>query len=149
MLLNRRKKKITKLRGSKTCGYGAKKKHRGAGHRGGKGRAGGLKHHWTYVVKYDPDRFGKYGFHNHNPAKKKHRVINLFEIETNIDKWVSEGKAEKKEDIYSVNLKTLGFNKVLATGKVTKKLYLQAEKFSEKAIEKIKAAGGKAEILSK
>jgi large subunit ribosomal protein L15 len=33
--MSKKRKKIIKMRGSKTCGYGAKKKHRGKGSKGG------------------------------------------------------------------------------------------------------------------
>ena len=36
-------KKVRKFRGSHTHGYGSKKKHRGAGSRGGRGMAGSGK----------------------------------------------------------------------------------------------------------
>ena len=35
-----KRKKVTKQRGSKTHGWGSMKKHRGAGNRGGRGKAG-------------------------------------------------------------------------------------------------------------
>ena len=37
--------------------------------------------------------------------------------------------------------------KVLANGKLTKKLTISAHKFSKAAVEAIEAAGGKAEVL--
>ena len=43
----RKTRKIRKLRGSRTVAGGCSKKRRGAGNRGGKGMAGGHKHHWT------------------------------------------------------------------------------------------------------
>ena len=42
MTVNRRRKRV-RQRGSKTHGWGAKKKHRGKGNRGGKGMAGSGK----------------------------------------------------------------------------------------------------------
>ena len=42
MTVNRRKK-VVKQRGSHTHGWGSKKKHRGAGNRGGRGMAGSGK----------------------------------------------------------------------------------------------------------
>ena len=58
----RKTKKIRKQRGSRSVGGGCTKKRRGAGHRGGRGLAGGNKHHWTWMVINDPKHFGKYGF---------------------------------------------------------------------------------------
>ena len=56
----RKKKKVKKIRGSRTCGEGSHKKRRGAGNKGGRGMAGGHKHKWTWIIKYMPDYFGKY-----------------------------------------------------------------------------------------
>ena len=71
----RRAKKIRKKRGSRTCGYGITKKHRGAGSRGGRGKAGLLKHKKTWMIKYDPDHFGKKGFKV--PVKAKNIRISI------------------------------------------------------------------------
>ena len=38
---------IKKFRGSRTCGGGTHKNRRGAGNRGGRGKAGGRKHHFV------------------------------------------------------------------------------------------------------
>ncbi|MBU4284395.1 MAG: uL15 family ribosomal protein, partial [Nanoarchaeota archaeon] len=40
------------------------------------------------------------------------------------------------------DLKKLGFNKLLSTGKITKKFSIKCEYASKKAIDKIKKAGG-------
>lgn len=57
----RRKRKVRKLRGSHTHGWGGcKKKHRGGGSKGGRGGmagTGGKRKNtkWTWVIKYAPD----------------------------------------------------------------------------------------------
>ena len=68
----RKTKKIRKQRGSRSVGGGCTKKRRGAGHRGGRGQAGGNKHHWTWMVINDPKHFGKYGF------KRPQKTIQQF-----------------------------------------------------------------------
>ena len=65
----RKTKKIRKQRGSRSVGGGCTKKRRGAGHRGGRGLAGGNKHLKTWMVINDPNHFGKYGFKR--PQKTK------------------------------------------------------------------------------
>ncbi len=59
------KKKVKKIRGSRTCGGGSHKKRRGAGHRGGRGNAGVHKHKYIKFVKLAKEglyEFGKRGF---------------------------------------------------------------------------------------
>ena len=56
------RKKVRRMRGSHTHGWGAKKKHRGAGSRGGRGQAGMLKHKKSWMLKNDPHHFGERGF---------------------------------------------------------------------------------------
>ena len=46
----RKGKKINKMRGSRSNGGGSVKRRRGAGNKGGKGKAGAGKHHWSTTV---------------------------------------------------------------------------------------------------
>jgi large subunit ribosomal protein L15 len=126
-------RKIRKMRGSKTCGYGSKKKHRGKGSKGGKGYAGSHKHKWTYIVKYEPDHFGKHGF---TPVKRKEaKTINVGELE----ELLKKNSLEKNE----IDLTELGYEKLLGKGKVTKPFIIKVKEFSEIAKRKIESAGGK------
>ena len=54
----RRSKKNRKNLGRRTWAVGNKKNNRGAGSRGGTGKAG-RKHKWTFIVKYQKNRIGK------------------------------------------------------------------------------------------
>lgn len=144
MTVNKRKKN-TRQRGSKTHGWGAMKKHRGKGNKGGAGMAGTGKRGdakkpsiWKNT-KY----FGKFGFKKKGLVKKIN-PINLLELEKNAERLVSEKKIEKQGDIYTVDIEKLGYNKVLGYGKLTKKFKIYSPLFSKEAIEKIKAAGGEA-----
>jgi len=130
----KRKKKVRKLRGSHTHGYGSKKKHRGAGSRGGRGKAGMMKHKKSYMIKYKPDHFGRKGFKVPVHAKKQIKAINLKDID------MLAKKLNKKE----IDLNKLGYQKVLSKGKLTQPLTIKANKFTEKAKEKIKEARGEA-----
>jgi large subunit ribosomal protein L15 len=127
-----KKKKIIKKRGSKTCGYGMKKKHRGKGSKGGKGMAGMKDHKKFHMLKNMPDHIGKYGFKSLRKRKiiSAQKYINLRELSK-----ISEGK--------EIDVTKLGFDKVLGTGKLDKPLIVKAKSFSKKAEEKITAAGGK------
>lgn len=127
----RKKKKFRKFRGKRTYGYGSHKKHRGGGSRGGRGKAGGHKHKWSYVVKYEPDRFGKRGFKRPIAVKRKIRAININELVK-----IAEGKTK-------INLTELGYDKLLGTGKISKALTVEVGLFSKIAKQKLEKAGGK------
>lgn len=129
----RKKKKFRKYRGKRTYGYGSHKKHRGGGSRGGRGKAGGHKHKWSYVVKYEPERFGKRGFKRPLAVKRKIRAININQLV----------KIAEREGKSIINLKELGYNKLLGTGKISKPLTVEVESFSKTAAQKLEKAGGK------
>ncbi|XRO75477.1 uL15 family ribosomal protein [Methanocaldococcus sp. 16A] len=136
----RKKKKVKKIRGSRTCGGGSHKKRRGAGNRGGRGMAGGHKHKWTWIIKYMPDYFGKYGFKRHPSLIKRLETINVGELEEIVLK--NPDKFEKEDDKFVVDVIELGYEKVLGKGKVTIPMIVKAIEVSEKAKEKIEAVGG-------
>ena len=136
----RKKKKVKKMRGSRTCGYGSHKKHRGAGNKGGRGMAGSSDHKWTWIIKYKPGYFGKYGFSRHPSLIKDLETINVGELEEIVLK--NPDKFEKEDGKYVVDVIELGYEKVLGKGKVTVPMIVKAVEISEKAREKIEAAGG-------
>ena len=127
----RREKKHRKFRGRRTY-HGSHKKARGGGSRGGRGKAGLHKHKWSYVVKYEPEHFGKRGFRP--PRLKEVKSINLKELD----------KIAKEKNLEKVNVLELGYEKVLGGGKLSKPLTIEAKFFSEQALKKIEEAGGKA-----
>ncbi|MHA1594659.1 MAG: uL15 family ribosomal protein [Candidatus Baldrarchaeia archaeon] len=138
----RRRKKSRKMRGSRTHGYGRVGQHRGAGQRGGRGKSGRHKHLWTYIVKYEPDYFGKHGFTRYFRLVKELSAINVGELDEIAERLAKEGKAEFKDDKIVIDVTKLGYEKVLGKGKVTRPLIVKAIEFSEKAAEKIINAGG-------
>ncbi len=143
----RKTRKIRKLRGSRTIGGGSSKKRRGAGHRGGRGMAGGHKHMWTWMVKYDPNHYGKYGFKRPQKTITKFNTINLDFLDEKLDELVDQGLAEKKNKKIVVDVTKLGYNKVLGKGKITRPAVIKSPKFSQSAIEKIEEAGGEASTI--
>ena len=137
-------RKNRKMRGSKTHGWGAMKKHRGAGSRGGRGMAGTGKRGDAKKPSIWKDKkyFGKYGFKRPKKITIKIKAINLKTIEQNLEPLLLKKLIEKKNDSYVIDLKKLGFNKLLSTGKITKKFDIKCEYASKKAIDKIKKSGG-------
>ncbi|RME77661.1 50S ribosomal protein L15 [Candidatus Woesearchaeota archaeon] len=135
-----KRKKVVRYRASKTHGGGSMKKRRGAGHRGGRGNAGSGKRADTKKPSFVGRRFGKYGF---NPRKNEISAMNLRHLEDSVETLVAKGVFTKSGDTYECDLSKIGVNKLLGTGKVTKKLNIVVERASSSATEKIEAAGGK------
>jgi len=145
----KRRKKVRKMRGSRTHGYGRVSQHRKSGRRGGFGKAGRHKHFWSYIVKYEPDYFGKHGFHRPFTVVKTYTNINVGELDQIAEKLLSEKRAKKVKDRVSINLSELGIDKLLGTGKVTHKFDLTVKYATPTAIKKIESAGGSVTLLSK
>lgn len=143
----RKSRKINKMRGSRTIGGGCSKKRRGAGNRGGTGMAGGHKHHWTWMVKYDPKHFGKYGFKRPKSAVKEVNPINLNYLDEKSEYLLEKGLATKENDMIVIDVTELGYNKVLGQGKITQPMLIKSPEFSGVAEKKIQEAGGDAVTL--
>ena len=138
-----RLRKIRKKRGSRTHGFGRVGQHRGGGQRGGHGKAGLHKHKWTYVIKYEPDYFGKKGFTSPKNLKRKANVINVGVLDELAEKLSTE-----KEGKLFIDLESFGYTKLLGAGKVTKPLIVKAPSCSKSAAEKIREAGGQVLVES-
>jgi large subunit ribosomal protein L15 len=132
-----KQRKTRKMRGSRTHGYGRVGQHRGAGSRGHR-KVGRHKHLWSYVTTYEPDYFGKKGFISIQSLKRKENTINLAKLDE-----ISQTLSYKKEKNKTyVNLTSLGYTKLLGTGKIAKSLIVNVSSCSKSALEKIKKAGG-------
>ncbi len=144
MVVRKKKTKTKKMRGSRTCGYGRQRQHRGAGRSGGRGKAGLHKHKWTWVVKYAPDYFGRgmRGYKTYKPTRPEVKAVNVGELCEMIPKLLKQGLVKEESGKFIVDVKKLGFNKVLGGGEVTRPLVVISPSFSKKAVEKIKEAGG-------
>lgn len=143
----RRKRKIRKLRGSRTVGGGSSKKRRGAGHRGGRGNASLHKSKWTWTVKYDPKHFGKFGFKRPPRSISRFSPVNLDYLDQKSEEFVEQGLAQMKDDAIEIDVTALGYNKVLGKGRLNRPLIIKSPKFSSQAKQKIEEAGGEAVIL--
>lgn len=123
-------RKVRKMRGKRSHGYGGKKKHRGGGSHGGRGFSGFHKHKFSHVTSKDPGRFGYKGFVV--PNRKKPDVINVGELE----------KIAEKDEL---NLNDLGYEKLLSKGSLSRPLRVVIRQYTKKAGDKIRAAGGSVE----
>ena len=143
-MINKRKK-FSRYRGSHTHGGGAKKKRRGAGHRGGRGMAGSGKRadqkKISILKLYGNEYFGKHGFNRPQKTIKIVKTININEIEKNLDSYLSKNLIKKENDYFLINLKNIGIDKLLGTGNIDNK-YKIIGKVSKKAKIKIEEKGG-------
>ena len=136
----KRKKKVIKMRGSRTHGWGLV--HRNSGQRGGAGNAGtGKRAHSNKPSFWGKNYLGKQGFVKKG-AVSDCNCINIKEIEDKLPIWCAEKKVVQDGNVFVVDLCKLGFEKLLSTGKATKKFKLSVNIATEKAVEKIKKAGG-------
>ncbi|MGC8849669.1 MAG: uL15 family ribosomal protein [Candidatus Bathyarchaeia archaeon] len=135
-----RLRKVRKLRGSRTHGWGVSGQHRGIGMRGGHGKAGWCKHKWTFVVKYARDRIGKRGFRN--PTSKSLRALNLSQLEDLIRRLGSDERLSRRGDRTFIDLKALGYGKLLGKGRIETPVIVSVPECSAKAREKLEETGG-------
>src|SRR5580765_8812812 len=117
----------------------------GRGHKGAKSRSG-FKHKRGFEGGQMPlhRRVPKRGFHN--PFRVEYEVVNLDLLAAKFD----AGTVVTPELLRERGLVAGGTNpvKILARGEIGKALTVRAHKFSGKASEKLKAAGGTAEAIA-
>ena len=138
--------KRSKYRGTRTCGGGTHKNRRGAGNRGGRGRAGINAHHFVkWYMEMGGPVFGKDGFF-HNPAVSV-SSMDVGIIDQIVPSLLAQGIAKQEGDAVTINAADLGIEKVLGSGKVNRKLNISAAAFSAQAKAKIEKTGGKAQVV--
>jgi len=126
----KKRRKVSRGRGSHTHGRGFKKKARGKGHRGGVGMAGTGKRadqKKSLAIKISKNYFGRDKTLRKKETKKL-EVINLSAIQNKLKKSQTE-----------INLS--GY-KILANGEIKSKVKITAASASKSAIDKVKKAGG-------
>jgi large subunit ribosomal protein L15 len=139
----RKSKKINKLRGSRSAGYGRTKGHRASGQRGGVGMAGSKKHHYIKLMIEDPHYFGKWGFKRPQKMIKYPVALNIGEIDESADRLVEKGIATMTGKRYNIDVSKLGIDRILGSGKVTRKLNLTGvQSITARAREKVTGIGG-------
>lgn len=120
----------------KTCGRGDK----GQKSRRGYSRRYGFEGGQMPLIRRIPKR----GFHNR--FKVRYQLVHLEDLERVFD----DGSTVTVDDLVEHRLVTSrgGPVKVLSDGELTKKITVQAHRFTGKAQEKIEAAGGRCEVVS-
>ncbi|MEM2871328.1 MAG: uL15 family ribosomal protein [Candidatus Caldarchaeum sp.] len=124
-----RLRKVRKLRGSRTHGWGQIGQHRKTGAKGGRGMAGGHKHKWTKLLS--EDYFGKDGF---TPVEKSEkRAVSLLKVSQ-----IAESSAAG-----TIDLDNMGYDKLIGGGKLYKPLTIVVKEWSKKAAEIVEKSGGR------
>ena len=151
-------KKVRKMRGTRTHGYGRVGQHRKAGQRAGKGKTTQWKKSKkSYYLKQkelgfpDPDwDFGKRGFKRPQDINRIYQVnaLNVKDLDSKIEELTKNNIASKSGNTYTIDLKDVNIQKILGRGEINKKINISVNKASKRAIEKIESAGGKVTLLS-
>ncbi len=131
MVVRREKKR---RRGERTY-HGRHAKWRGAGSRGGRGNVSLHKHKMKWRER---EKGFKY------PLRREKRAINLDELNEIIKKMIEGGKLDRSN--IKLNLRELGYDKLLGRGNVEYPVFIEVEQASKKAIEKIIAKGGEVKV---
>jgi large subunit ribosomal protein L15 len=139
-------------RGSRTHGWGTSGQHRGSGMRGGSGITGRYRHKRSRLIRTGEfsnlHYAGKKGFNPLSKMKPRGRTLNLWQLSDLTDKLAAEKKPPAGEKLV-VDLKELGFEKLLGTGSISRPVQVKVDQCSEGALKKIKEAGGEAVVATK
>lgn len=147
MKLNELQRNIGATHAKKRVGRGSGSglgKTSGRGQKGQKARSGGSINpvfEGGQLPLYR--RIPKRGFSNHM-FKTRYAVVNIEQLNVFEDNTLVTPALLKEAGIIKNQLDGI---KVLGNGKLEKKLTIQANKFSKSALESIKEAGSKAEVI--
>ncbi len=140
----RKRRKTRKYRGSRVHGFGRVGQHRKAGMRGGKGWAGKNKHLKSGLTEAERATIGSFGFKRPDKLRKPDKSINISKLEELIETLPEDTEGvEFSDQTVNIDVTKFGYDKILGGGKITKVMNVKAYSFSEKAMEKIEAIGGK------
>ena len=131
-----RLRKTRRLRGGRHMGWGQVGQHRASGHKGGLGVTGFQKHHYSSLLKDEPDHYGHESTSPPHPniTKKWASVRDLDDLFTKF------GKEEGGKKI--VDLESAGYDKLLGGGNISNAYSVKIDNFTASAEEKLKAVGG-------
>lgn len=120
------------------------KRRRGAGNRGGRGRAGrGKKSAAQKFQKFYKELgpLGRFGIRG-RALPKKIRAINIGRINEIAEDLLLKKTAKQEKEGISLDLKDIGYDKLLGSGSVNKKFIIKCMFASEGAKKKVQSAGG-------
>ena len=138
-----RKRKVRKLRGSRTHGWGTSGQHRESGMLGGHGNAGLFRHKKSAVIRYGIQLKKKRLLPKLEDKRRSVTSVGMLEdllVSRDYAHAVSEHEGKKLLD-----LRALGFTKLLGSGRIQVPILVKIDRFSKSAAAKIEAAGGRIE----
>jgi ribosomal protein L15 len=130
----RKRKKKNRLRGHRTHGQGDTKKNRGAGSRGGVGKAGSHKHKYS---KYYGEFGGKKAM---KPKGKWTNSVQLWRINQALPSLIETGEAKEEGGRIIVDCKKMGIGKIIGPGRIMDNVVFENVKLSKRLAEQV---GGK------
>jgi ribosomal protein L15 len=137
MVQTHKRKKTTRIRGARTCGWGFRQKHKGHGNKGGFGKAGTGKRadhkKQSAEMGVKGSYFGKQGATSRGTKRKHDTKINLADIQSNYN---------------TTKPIKLPKHTILGNGDGFKGEIIAA-KASKTAIQKMEKAGGKITLPQK
>ncbi len=135
-----RNRKTRRFRGSRTHGWGQVGQHRASGHKGGVGVSGQLKHHFSSMLKENPDHFG------HESSRPPHPIVakKWASVRDLDDLFAKFGQKDAEKKV--IDLDGNGYDKLLGGGSVSVAYTVKVRRFTASAEEKIKKTGG--EVLA-
>ncbi|MFP3227322.1 MAG: uL15 family ribosomal protein [Caldisphaera sp.] len=141
-LTARSRKKSRKLRGrTRSMGWGRVGQHRKSGSKGGTGGSGMNKHRKTWMLKYYPNWYGAKGFVPiRNRLLHEKNEISLKDLDELAYDLKKIGNLEGDKVV--VNLTEMGYDKLIADGKIYEKVKVIVKEATKKATEKVREAGG-------
>ena len=129
-----------KYRGSSRTHGAGRKARRGAGLKGGRGRAGANKHRFLQLQVLG-------GKHAHLAAKPFGRIGFKSKSRTPEDVTINVGDLVARfPDAAEIDLAEAGFTKLLGSGKIDAKVTVKVAKATDGAVSKIEAAGGSVQL---
>jgi large subunit ribosomal protein L15 len=105
--------------------------------------AGSKKHHYIKVMQENPRYFGKWGFKRPQKVIDNLVTLNIGDIDEAADRLVEQGAATKTGKRYNIDVSKIGIDRILGSGKVTRKMNLVGVKaITPRAREKVTGIGG-------
>ena len=131
-----RLRKTRRLRGGRHMGWGQVGQHRASGHKGGLGVTGFQKHHYSSLLKDEPDHYG------HESTSPPHpNITRKWASVRDLDDLFNKfGKEEGGKKI--VDLESAGYDKLLGGGNISNAYSVKIGNFTASAEEKLKTVGG-------
>ena len=131
-----RLRKTRRYRGSRNHGWGQVGQHRASGHKGGLGVSGQLKHHYSSMLKEDPDHFGHSSTRPPHPNVTR-RWASVRDLD---DLYIAHGRHSGERRI--VDLAGAGYEKLLGGGSIRSAYTVIVPNSTKSAATKVAAAGG-------